>query len=88
MKSTSGADVIVWGSSTLAPVLLAHDLADEVLLLVYPVLLGAGKRLFSNRCAPRELALVGSQAASSGVVIGTYRPVGPLRTGTFSEPPA
>src|SRR5207253_2172776 len=66
-KSKNGPDLIVWGSSTLAPVLLEHGLADEVLLLVFPVLLGAGKRLFSDSAPPRELALVSTKAAPAGV---------------------
>jgi dihydrofolate reductase len=82
-KSADGPDLIVWGSSTLTPVLLTHGLADEVLLLVYPVLLGTGKRFFSDIAPPRELALVGTKAAGSGVLLNTYRPVGPLRTGSF-----
>lgn len=87
IKSKDGPDLIVWGSSTLTPVLLEAGLADEVLLLVFPVLLGRGKRFFSKRADPRELALVSTQAAPSGVLINTYRPVGPLRTGTVGEPP-
>ena len=85
IKEKDGPDLIVWGSSTLTPVLLEHGLADEVLLLVYPVLLGTGKRFFSDGTPPRELALVGTKAASSGVVISTYRPSGPLRTGSFDD---
>jgi dihydrofolate reductase len=85
IKEKDGPDLIVWGSSTLTPVLLEHGLADEVLLLVYPVLLGTGKRFFSDGAPPRELALVGTKAASSGVVISTYRPRGPLRTGSFDD---
>jgi dihydrofolate reductase len=82
IKAKAGPDLIVWGSSTLTPVLLGHGLADEVLLLVFPVLLGTGKRLFSEGTPPRELALVGTKGVSSGVIISTYRPSGPLRTGT------
>ena len=74
IKAKDGPDLIVWGSSTLTPVLLEHGLADEVLLLVFPVLLGTGKRFFSDGAPPRELALVGTKAASSGVIISTYRP--------------
>jgi dihydrofolate reductase len=85
IKAKDGPDLILWGSSTLTPVLLEHGLADEVLLLVFPVLLGTGKRFFSDRAPPRELALVGTKAASSGVVISTYRPSGPLRTGSFDD---
>ena len=85
IKAKNGPDLIVWGSSTLTPVLLEHGLADELLLLVFPVLLGAGKRIFSEGTPPRELALVSTKAASSGVIISTYRPSGPLRTGSFDD---
>ncbi|HZD53122.1 MAG TPA: dihydrofolate reductase family protein [Woeseiaceae bacterium] len=85
IKAKDGPDLIVWGSSTLTPVLLGHGLVDEVLLLVFPVLLGRGKRFFSDEAAPRELALVSTKAASSGVVLSTYRPSGPLRTGSFDD---
>ncbi len=83
IKAKDGADIIVWGSSTLTPLLLEHELADEVLLIVSPVLLGTGKRLFSDGTPPRELALVDTKAASSGAIISTYKPNGPLRTGSF-----
>jgi len=83
IKAKNGPHLIVWGSSTLTPVLLEHGLADEVLLLVFPVLLGQGKRFFSDGTPPRELALVSTKAAPSGVIISTYRPSGPLRTGSF-----
>ena len=85
IKEKSGPHLIVWGSSTLTAVLLEHGLADEVLLLVFPVLLGTGKRIFSEGTPPRELTLVRTKAASSGVVISTYRPSGPLRTGSFDD---
>ncbi|MBK7406007.1 MAG: dihydrofolate reductase family protein [Phycisphaerales bacterium] len=88
IRSKDGPDLIVWGSSTLTPVLLEHGLADSVLLLVFPVLLGKGKRFFSDDVAPRELALVSTKAASSGVLINAYQPVGSLRTGSFDDPPA
>jgi dihydrofolate reductase len=83
VKAKKGPHLIVWGSSMLAPVLLEHELADEILLLVFPVLLGTGKRFFSDVARPRELALVSTKAVSSGVIISTYRPNGPLRTGTM-----
>ena len=77
-KSTEGPDLIVWGSSTLTSVLLEQGLVDEVVLLVYPVLLGQGKRFFSDSADPRELALVSTKATSTGVLINTYRHVGSL----------
>lgn len=85
IRSTDGPDLIVWGSSTLTPILLGHDLADEVLLFVYPVLLGRGKRFFSNTTDPRELVLTNSTTAPSGVLLNSYRPAGLLRTGSFDR---
>ena len=85
VKAKSRPQLIVWGSSTLTPVLLEHGLADEVLLLVFPVLLGTGKRIFSDGTPPRELALVSTKAVSTGVIISTYRPSGPLRTGSYAD---
>ena len=87
VKAKDGPDLIVWGSSTLTPVMLEAGLVDEVLLLVVPVLLGKGKRFFSDSASPRELVLVSTKPASSGVLMNTYRPVGALRTGSFAEPP-
>jgi dihydrofolate reductase len=85
VKSKDGRDLIVWGSSTLTSVLLEQGLVDEVLLLVYPLLLGRGKRFFSDSADPHELALVSTKAASSGVLMNTYRPVGSLRTESFAN---
>ena len=81
VKETSGPHLIVWGSSTLTAVLLEHGLADELMLLVFPVLLGVGKRIFAEGTPPRELKLVSTKAVGSGVIISTYKPNGPLRTG-------
>ena len=80
LKSKDGPDLIVWGSSTLTPVLLGQGLVDEVVLCIYPVLLGRGKRFFSDSVAARELALVSTKATPTGVLMNTYRHVGPLRT--------
>jgi dihydrofolate reductase len=85
IKEKSGPQLIVWGSSTLTPVLLEHGLADEVMLLVFPVLLGTGKRIFSEGTPPRELTLVSTKAVGSGVIISTYKPGGPLRTSTYGD---
>lgn len=80
LKSKGGPDLIVWGSSTLTSELLGHGLVDEVVLLVYPVLLGRGKRFFSDTVDARELAFVSTKATPTGVLINTYRHVGSLRT--------
>lgn len=84
IKAKNGPDLILWGSSTLTPLLIEHALADEIMLLTYPVLLGKGKRFFSDGTPPRELALVSSKAGSSGVIMNTYKPSGPLRTAGHS----
>lgn len=80
VKSTDGPDLIVWGSSTLTSVLLEQELVDEVLLVVYPVLLGRGKRFFSDDANPRELAFVSTKVTATGVLLNTYRHVGSLQT--------
>lgn len=80
VQATDGPDLIVFGSSTLTSMLLDQGLADDVVLIVYPVLLGRGKRVFSDRVGARELALVGTKALPTGVLINTYRHVGSLPT--------
>ena len=80
IKSNDGPDLIVCGSTTLTSVLFEQGLVDEVLLIVYPVLLGRGKRFFSDSADPRELAFVSTKATPSGIVINDYRYVGPLQT--------
>jgi len=79
IKSHNGPDVILWGSSTLTSTLLEHGLADEILLIVYPVLLGKGKRFFAEGTPPRAFELASTQGLSSGIVMNAYKTVGPLR---------
>lgn len=78
LKSTDGPDLIVYGSSTVIAVLLEEGLVDEVILMVYPVLLGSGKRFFSDTANARELAFVDTKTTPTGVLINTYRYVGAL----------
>jgi dihydrofolate reductase len=78
VKSTDGPDLVLCGSSTLTSVLLEQGLVDEVVLIVYPVLLGAGKRFFSDTANARELTLVSTKATPTGVLLNTYRYVGSL----------
>jgi dihydrofolate reductase len=79
IKAQDGADLIVSGSSTLTSSLLEHGLADDVNLIVYPVLLGKGKRLFAEGTPPRAFALESTQSLPSGIVFSTYRAAGPLQ---------
>ncbi len=76
VKSQDGPDVILSGSSTLTSALLEHGLADEVLLVVYPVLLGAGKRLFAEGTPPRSFELINTKAFPSGIIFTTYKAAG------------
>ena len=81
IKSQSGPDLILWGSSTLTSTLLEHGVADEVVLIVYPVLLGTGKRLFATGSPPRSFELVSTKSFPSGNILNTYKVVGPLKAG-------
>jgi dihydrofolate reductase len=80
IKASSGPDLILSGSSTLTSVILEHGLADEVLLIIYPVLLGKGKRIFSEGTPPRSFSLTDTKALASGIVINNYKTAGPLQT--------
>lgn len=79
IKSGEGPDLIVCGSTTLTPVLFEHGLVDEVVLCVYPVLLGRGKRFFSDSVDPRELAFASTKVTPTGVLISNYNYVGALQ---------
>lgn len=79
LKSGDGPDLVVWGSSTLTSLVLEDGLVDEVVLIVYPVLLGRGKRFFSDAADARQLALVATKSSASGVLLNTYRHVGSLK---------
>lgn len=81
IKSKDGSDLILWGSSTLTSAPLEQGLADEVLLLVYPVLLGKGKRFFAEGTPPRSFELISAKAMTSGIIINIYKSAGPLKTG-------
>lgn len=81
IKSQDGPDLILWGSSTLTSTLLEHGLADEVLLIVYPVLLGTGKRFFAEGTPARSFEPVSTKAFPSGNVLNIYKIAGPLKTG-------
>lgn len=72
VKAQDGPDLIVCGSASLIPILLEQGLVDEVVLAIYPVLLGRGKRCFSVSADPRAFALVSSKATSTGVLLSRY----------------
>lgn len=79
IKSQAGPDLVLWGSSTLTSTLLAQGLADEVMLIVYPVLVGTGKRLFAQGTPGRAFELVGTKTTPSGLLLNTYKLAGALK---------
>ena len=81
IKSQEGPDLVLSGSSTLTSALLDDGLADEVVLAVFPVLLGTGKRFFAKGTPARSFELVSTEATSSGVILNTYRMAGRLPMG-------
>jgi dihydrofolate reductase len=82
LKSEAGGDILVNGSVRLVDGLIEHDLVDEYRLMVFPVVLGAGKRLFGDHSAPKALRLTDSKpVGSDGVMIVIYEPGGRAREG-------
>jgi dihydrofolate reductase len=86
LKAKDGPDLLTQGSSDFLQTLFAHDLVDELTILVFPVILGPGKRLFQGGSAPHALQLTGSLVSDSGVMIGKYARGGAVRTGDFQHP--
>lgn len=73
LRAEPGGEIRVWGSTELIKTLARHDLVDEYRLAVYPLVLGAGKKLFSDGFTLARLALVDTRALPSGVLVNTYR---------------
>jgi len=72
VKAEKGSDFVLWGSSTLYPQLLDANLIDRLLLLICPIVLGKGKRIFGNTGHQAALQLTKSEVTSTGVIIATY----------------
>lgn len=73
LKAQPGKDIVVLGSGELVRSLMRRNLIDEYVLLIHPLVLGSGRRLFADDGALASLRLVGAQTTSAGVVIATYR---------------
>ena len=73
LRAEQGGEIRVWGSTQLIRTLAEHDLVDEYRLAVYPLVLGSGKKLFSDGFALARLSLIESRTLRSGVVVNTYR---------------
>jgi dihydrofolate reductase len=84
LKQQDGPDLLIQGSSVLVQTLLAHDLIDQFNLLVFPLVLGTGKKFFGNGALPAALKLVTSSVSTTGVMMSTYVRDGTIKTGSFA----
>jgi dihydrofolate reductase len=82
LRNSEGADIQVWGSSQLIQLLLKNDLVDELWLMIHPLTLGEGKKLFTDGPIPAAFTLAESTVATSGVIIANYKRAGKVETGT------
>lgn len=82
LKNTEGSAIQVWGSSELIQLLLKNDLVDELWLMIHPLTLGKGKKLFNDGPIPAAFSLVESTATPSGVILANYKRAGEVKTGT------
>jgi dihydrofolate reductase len=76
LREEPGGDIVILGSGELAQSLIRHNLVDEYTLLIHPLVLGSGRRLFTEGVAVSALRLAGSVTTTTGVVIATYQPAG------------
>jgi dihydrofolate reductase len=84
LKKGDGPELQVHGSGNLIQTLMRHNLVDEYRLWAFPLVIGSGKRLFSDGTIPSALKLVDTKVSTTGVVIGTYEPAGEVVTGSFA----
>ena len=84
LKDEDGPEIQVHGSGDLLQTLLEHDLVDRLQVMIFPVVLGTGKRLFGDGAVPAGLKLVDSSVFSSGVVLVAYERAGDVRYGSFA----
>ncbi|MFC5753532.1 dihydrofolate reductase family protein [Actinomadura rugatobispora] len=83
LKEEEGGEIQVHGSGGLVQTLIEHDLVDEFHLLVVPVLIGSGKRLFAEGTVPSGLAMTGTATTDTGLVVSTYARTGKLEYGAM-----
>jgi dihydrofolate reductase len=83
LKVGDGSILKVIGSGNLAQTLFKYDLVDEMWLMIFPITLGTGKRLFGNGTVPAGFTLTDSLVASNGVIFANYKRAGDVKTGTI-----
>lgn len=84
LKRGDGPDLVIQGSSTLYPQLLGAGLIDRMTLMIFPVVLGRGKRLFGDDTPARSMRMVEHQVSPAGNIFATYEPAGEVETGSFA----
>jgi dihydrofolate reductase len=84
LKRSEGCDLLIQGSSTIYPPLLAAGLIDRLILMTFPVMLGEGKRIFDGSEKPSALKLVDHFVSDKGVIFTTYEPTGEVPIGSFA----
>ena len=82
IKQQPGPDLNVWGSGHLLQTLMKHDLVDVFWLMIYPITLGGGKRLFAEGTIPAAFKVTESHVGSNGVMVMTYERAGAITTGS------
>jgi dihydrofolate reductase len=82
LKASDGGDIQVWGSGQLVQGLLKNDLVDELWLMIHPLTLGTGKKLFVDGPIPAAFTLIEGSITPSGVIIAHYKRAGDVKTGT------
>jgi dihydrofolate reductase len=82
IKQQPGPDLHVWGSGNLLQTLIKHDLVDVFWLMIYPITLGAGKRLFADGTIPAAFKVTESKVTSKGVIVVNYERAGAIETGS------
>jgi dihydrofolate reductase len=83
LKQQPGPDIHIWGSGNLLQTLMKHDLVDTFWLLIYPVTLGVGKRLWADGTIPAAFKVTESIVAPNGVILVNYERAGPVSTGSL-----
>ena len=86
LKATDGPDLLIQGSSTMYPALLAAGLLDRLTCMIFPVVLGRGKRLFGDATPATALQPVTQSVTAGGVMIATYAPAGQPQTQAITAP--
>jgi len=81
LRNSNGGDIEVWGSSELIQLLLKNDLIDDLWLIIHPLTLGQGKKLFADGPIPAAFTLVESTATPSGLIVANFKRGGEVKTG-------